>query len=123
MVDTLDLVVVGYKKNEHFLLASYDDNNDEYCIIGLIPADELPKTIKVHTIPHHDSRVICMYEADVWFYPELVVEVSCQSIASCISQLSPFFLVKPKFIKICMDKNAEHATTLDEVASIYRMQN
>ncbi len=122
MVDTLDLVVVGYKKNQHFILACYDQDRDEYCVIGLIANDQLPKTFKVHTISHADNRVICMYEADVWFYPELVIEVSCESLASCVSQLSPFFLVKPKFIKIRIDKNAEHATTLDEVATLYRLQ-
>ncbi len=121
MIDTLDLVVVGYKKNEYYTLACYDNNKDEFIVIGLLSNNQLPKTIKVYV--KQDPRVISMYDVDDAFYPEFVVEVSVQAIAACISNVSPYFLISPKFIKIRKDKNANQATTLSEIESLYNMQN
>ncbi len=120
MIDTLDLVVVGYKKNQYYTLACYDDKSDEFIVIGLIPNEQLPKTLRVYV--RQDPRVICMYEVDDWFYPELVIELSVESIASCVSKVSPYLLIKPQFIKIRKDKNADQATTLSEIESLYNVQ-
>jgi ATP-dependent DNA ligase len=119
MLDTLDLVIVGHKKNEYFIIACYDDDRDEYCTIGVLKENELPD-IDLYNID--DARVVSMYDIDRWIYPEIVIEVSCDSIESSHSQRSPYFLVNPLFIKVRDDKNAEHATTLDEVAYLYNNQ-
>lgn len=120
MVDTLDLVVVGKNSDNYYMLACYDDKNDKYIAICILDGSKFTQQIKLYA--KHDDRIVCMYEVQELYYPEVVVEISCKSIGSCISPRSPFFIIQPELIKIREDKNAEHATTLSEVATLYKLQ-
>lgn len=121
MIDTLDLVVTGCRDKKYYTLSCYDDINDEFISIAMIPVNQLPSNFKCFI--KKDPRVVCAYEIDHWFYPENVIEVSYHSIKRCISKMSPFLLIDCNFIKTRKDKNCDQATTLHEISSLYNMQN
>ncbi len=147
LTDTLDLVVVGAfhgrgrrsGKYGAFLLAAYDDKDDVFrtvCKIGTGFTDEdldrFPKMLEQHMISHRHSRVVSKIEADVWFTPQVVIEV----IASEIT-LSPIHTVEmdsvregsglalrfPKFTgRVREDKGALDSTTAKEILNMYKSQ-
>jgi DNA ligase-1 len=145
--DSLDLVVIGafFGKGRRtgkygtLLLATYDDDNDKFtsiCKVGTGFTDEdldqlyqiLSNKVTIKKNPKIDSEM----EADVWFEPELVVEVVASEIT-----LSPIHMAArneirkdtglalrfPKFTgKIRLEKNAEDASTNEEVMTLYKGQ-
>ena len=145
--DSLDLVVIGafFGKGRRtgkygtLLLATYDDDNDRFtsiCKVGTGFTDEdmdqlyqiLSNKVTIKKNPKIDSEM----EADVWFEPELVVEVVASEIT-----LSPIHMAArneirkdtglalrfPKFTgKIRLEKNAEDASTNEEVMTLYKGQ-
>jgi DNA ligase-1 len=121
-MDTLDLVFIGFEDNR-FILACYDDKQDEFISIGLIKSfkdDTMSQYI--HKTSIKDHRIVCMIPCEFYVYPKIVMEVSYDRIEASQSKRSPFFIIKPKFIRIRQDKNPEHATTLSEIESLYTMQ-
>jgi DNA ligase-1 len=145
--DSLDLVVIGafFGKGRRtgkygtLLLATYDDDNDRLtsiCKVGTGFTDEdldqlyqiLSNKVTIKKNPKINSEM----EADVWFEPELVVEVVASEIT-----LSPIHMAArneirkdtglalrfPKFTgKIRLEKNAEDASTNEEVMTLYKGQ-
>jgi len=145
--DSLDLVVIGAffgrgrrtGKYGTLLLASYDDTNDLFtsiCKVGTGFTDEdldqlyqiLSNKVTIKKNPKINSEM----EADVWFEPELVIEVVASEIT-----LSPIHMAArneirkdtglalrfPKFTgKIRLEKNAEDASTNEEVMTLYKGQ-
>ena len=145
--DSLDLVVIGafFGKGRRtgkygtLLLATYDDDNDKFtsiCKVGTGFTDEdldqlyqiLSNKVTIKKNPKIDSAM----EADVWFEPELVVEVVASEIT-----LSPIHMAArnqirkdtglalrfPKFTgKIRLEKNAEDASTNEEIMTLYKGQ-
>lgn len=143
--DSLDLVVIGafYGKGRRtgtygtLLLGAYDDTQDMFfsiCKVGTGFKDEdldtIYQTLSEKIITRIDPRVNSMMEADVWFAPELVIEVVAAEITrSPIHTIakteneSGLALRFPRFTgRIRMDKKAEEASTAEEVLMLYNGQ-
>ena len=147
LTDSLDLVIVGgfhgrgrrVGKYGALLLASYDKNTDVFrtvCKVCTGFTDEdlirLYDMLQKYKIQRIHSRVNSKMEADVWFVPNIVLEIIGSEIT-----LSPIHTAKmdairkdaglalrfPKFTgKIRDDKNPEDATTTDELLKLYQAQ-
>ncbi|MFB5647827.1 MAG: ATP-dependent DNA ligase, partial [Candidatus Nitrosomaritimum yanchengensis] len=145
--DSLDLVVIGafFGKGRRtgrygtLLLATYDDEQDAFtsiCKVGTGFTDEdldqlyqiLSNKVTVKKNPRIDSEM----EADVWFEPELVIEVVASEITISPIHKAARDIVKkntglalrfPKFTgKIRVEKAAEDASTNEEVLTLYKGQ-
>jgi len=146
--DSLDLVVVGgfFGKGRRtgsygtLLLSTYDENTDTFpsiCKVGTGFTDEsldqLYQILNPKTTMKKNPRINSEMYADVWFEPELVIEIVASEIT-----LSPIHKVArdeirkdtglalrfPKFTgKIRVEKMAEDASTDEEIISLYKGQN
>ncbi len=145
--DSLDLVVIGAffgrgRRTGRYgalLLATYDDQTDTFrsiCKVGTGFTDEsldqfyqiLSDKITLKKNPRIDSGL----EADVWFEPEVVIEVVASEITlspihktatDAIRKGSGLALRFPKFTgKIRFEKTPENATTDQEIVSLYNGQ-
>jgi DNA ligase-1 len=145
--DSLDLVVIGgyFGKGRRtgnygtLLLASYDEDEDTFtsiCKVGTGFSDEsldqlyqiLYPKVTIKKNPRIDSEM----EADVWFEPELVIEVVASEITlSPIHKAARDHIRKgaglalrfPKFTgKIRLEKTPEDASTNEEVITLYQSQ-
>ncbi len=145
--DSLDLVVVGafYGRGRRtgrygaLLLSAYDDQIDVFpsiCKVGTGFTDEsldqfyqiLADKITVKKDPRIESGL----EADVWFEPEVVIEIVASEITLSpihkvamdkIRKGSGLALRFPKFTgKIRFEKTSENATTIDEILTLYNSQ-
>ena len=145
--DSLDLVVVGafYGRGRRtgrygaLLLSAYDDQSDSFpsiCKVGTGFTDEsldqfyqiLADKITVKKDPRIESGL----EADVWFEPEVVIEIVASEITLSpihkvamdkIRKGSGLALRFPKFTgKIRFEKTSENATTIDEILTLYNSQ-
>ncbi len=145
--DSLDLVVIGafYGRGRRtgkygaLLLATYNDNTDTFpsiCKVGTGFTDEsldqfyqiLSDKITLKKNPRIESSL----EADVWFEPEVVIEVVASEITlsplhktamDAIRKGSGLALRFPKFTgKIRLEKTPENATTDQEIISLYNGQ-
>jgi DNA ligase-1 len=147
MTDTVDLVVVGALHGRGkragiygaLLLAAYNDVGDSFetvtkCGTGFTDADleKLPKMMEDHEIPHKHARVDSALDADVWFKPEVVIEIigaeiTLSPIHTCamdaIRNGSGLAIRFPRFTgNYRLDKTAEDATTVKEVVEMYQNQ-
>ncbi|MGD0643443.1 MAG: ATP-dependent DNA ligase [Candidatus Bathyarchaeia archaeon] len=147
MTDTVDLVVVGafHGRGKRagtygaLLLATYNDEADTFetvtkCGTGFTDKDlkTLHETLQKHLIPRKNSRVQSMLEADVWFEPNLVLEIlgaeiTLSPIHVCamdsIRKGSGLAIRFPRFTgKYRTDKSPEDATTSLEIVEMYRGQ-
>ncbi len=145
--DSLDLVVIGafFGKGRRtgkygtFLLATYNQENDTFdsiCKVGTGFTDEnldqfyqiLSNKVTIKKNP----RIESVMEADVWFEPELVIEIVASEITlspihttakDVIRKGSGLALRFPKFTgKIRIEKAPEDASTDQEVITLYRNQ-
>jgi len=145
--DSLDLVVIGAffgrgRRTGRYgtlLLATYNDDDDIFpsiCKVGTGFTDEnldqfyqlLSDKVTLKKNPRIDSQM----EPDVWFEPELVIEIVASEITlspihkaakDIIRKGSGLALRFPKFTgKIRFEKAAEDASTDQEVVSLYKGQ-
>lgn len=145
--DSLDLVVIGafFGKGRRtgtygtLLVATYNDDEDTFpsiCKVGTGFTDEnldqfyqiLSNKITLKKNPRIKSEM----EADVWFEPELVIEIVASEITlspihktalDSIRKGSGLALRFPKFTgKIRMEKSPENASTDQEVITLYNGQ-
>lgn len=131
MVDTFDLVIIGgfHGKGRRsgtygaLLCACYDEKNDQFltlCKLGTGLTDEmleeLPKRLKKHEVKNKPARVIVKkeMEPDIWFSPEIVVEVLGAELTKSPFHTAELALRFPRFVRI-RDKKAEQATSLKEL--------
>jgi DNA ligase-1 len=147
LADTLDLVVVGalhgrgrrVGKYGALLLAAYDKKEDVFRSVSKVGTgftdeqlDQFYRELEKHIIHQKHARVDTGMEMDVWFEPWMVIEVIASEITLSPSHTAAKDMIKqgyglalrfPKFTgKIRDDKEPEDATTIEEVASMYRRQ-
>ena len=145
--DSLDLVIIGafFGKGRRtgkygtLLLATYNDDEDNFpsiCKVGTGFTDEdldqLYQILSTKVTLKKNPRINSEMEADVWFEPELVVEIVASEITlspihktalNSIRKNSGLALRFPKFTgKIRMEKTAEDASTDQEVIALYKGQ-
>ena len=145
--DSLDLVVIGayFGKGRRtgkygtLLLATYNPEKDNFpsiCKVGTGFTDEsldqLYQILSNKVILEKNPRVESEMEADVWFEPELVLEIVASEITlspihktalNVIRKGTGLALRFPKFTgKIRIEKGSEDASTGEEVCSLYKGQ-
>ena len=145
--DSLDLVVIGafFGKGRRtgkygtLLLASYNADNDTFesiCKVGTGFTDEnldqFYQILQDKVTLKKNPRIESGMEPDVWFEPELVIEIVASEITlspvhmaakNSIRPGSGLALRFPKFTgKIRMEKAAEDASTDQEVIALYKNQ-
>ena len=145
--DSLDLVVVGAffgrgrrtGKYGTLLLSSYNSESDTFptiCKVGTGFTDEnldqLFQILSSKVTLKKNPRVESTMEADVWFEPELVLEIVASEISlspihktglNMIRKDIGFALRFPKFTgKIRSEKSAEDASVDEEVMALYKNQ-
>jgi len=146
--DSLDLVVVGAffgrgrrtGKYGTLLLSTYNSDDDSFptiCKVGTGFTDEnldqLFQILSNKVILKKNPRVVSDIEADIWFEPELVLEIVASEITlspihktglDLVRNETGFALRFPKFTgKIRTEKLAEDASTHEEVFALYKNQN
>jgi len=146
--DSLDLIVIGafFGKGRRtgrygtLLLAAYNDEEDIFesiCKVGTGFTDEnldrLYQILSNKVILKKNSRVESEMESDVWFEPELVIEIVASEITlspihktalNSVREGSGLALRFPKFTgKIRTEKNATDASTSNEIVALYNGQN
>jgi len=145
--DSLDLVVIGayFGKGRRtgrygtLLLATYNPEKDNFpsiCKVGTGFTDEsldqLYQILSNKVILKKNPRIESEMEADVWFEPELVLEIVASEITlspihktalGTIRKGAGLALRFPKFTgKIRIEKSSEDASTDEEVYSLYKGQ-
>ena len=146
--DSLDLVVIGAyfgmgRRTGRYgtlLLATYDGDEDSFssiCKVGTGFTDEhldqIYQILSGMACAKKDASVQSAMDADVWFPPELVIEVVASEITLSPIHKTAFGVLKkdtglalrfPKFTgKIRSDKSPEDASTWEEVVALYKAQN
>ena len=145
--DSLDLVVIGafYGRGRRtgrygaLLLAAYDEQTDTFpsiCKVGTGFTDEsldqFYQILSDKITINKDLRIDSGLEADVWFEPEVVIEIVASEITLSpihkvamdkIRKGSGLALRFPKFTgRIRFEKTSENATTIDEIITLYNNQ-
>ena len=145
--DSLDLVVVGafFGKGRRtgkygtLLVATYNDDEDTFpsvCKVGTgftdNSLDQLYQILSPKVTLKKNPRIDSGMQADVWFEPELVIEIVASEITQSpihktalnkFKENTGLALRFPKFTgKIRTEKNAEDASTDEEVMALYKVQ-
>jgi len=146
--DSLDLIVVGayFGRGRRtglygtLLLATYNpekDNLPSICKVGTGFTDEsldqLYQILSNKVTLKKNPRIVSEMEADIWFEPELVLEIVASEITlspihktglDLIRKSTGFALRFPKFTgKIRYEKAVEDASTGEEVFALYKRQS
>jgi len=146
--DSLDLIVIGayFGRGRRtglygtLLLGTYNPDKDNFpsvCKVGTGFTDEsldqLYQILSNKITLKKNSRVVSEMEADVWFEPDLVLEIVASEITlspihktglNLIRKGSGFALRFPKFTgKIRFEKAVEDASTDEEVLTLYKGQS
>ena len=146
--DSLDLIVIGayFGRGRRtglygtLLLGTYNPEKDNFpsvCKVGTGFTDEsldqLYQILSNKITLKKNSRIVSEMEADVWFEPELILEIVASEITlspihktglNLIRKGSGFALRFPKFTgKIRYEKAVEDASTDEEVLTLYKRQS
>ncbi|UCH36897.1 MAG: ATP-dependent DNA ligase [Candidatus Bathyarchaeota archaeon] len=147
MADTVDLVVVGAFAGRGrragtygaLLMAAYNGKKDSFdtiCKLGTGFDDktlfQLPTILSEYSIDRRHPRVTSRLKADYWFVPAKILEVRGAELTLSPTHTCGLNLVKkgvglairfPRFTgKWREDKAPDDATTVNEIASMYKSQ-
>ncbi len=147
LTDTLDLVIVGalYGRGRRvgrygaLLLAAYDPKTDTFKTASKVGTGftdqhlaDFYNSLGRHLLRHKHPRVDAAIQMDVWFEPKIVIEIVASEITlspvhtaamNAIREKYGLALRFPKFTgKIRDDKNAEDATKVEELVTLYSQQ-
>jgi DNA ligase 1 len=147
MADSMDLVAVGAFLGRGrragwygaLLMAAYDPEREVYqsvCKLGTGFSDEVLQGLKARfkdvVSPKQPVRVESGLEPDVWFDPNLVMEVEAAELTLSPTHRAGWGMVKPdagfaaRFPRFTGrwrdDKAPDQATTVEELAEMYRMK-
>ena len=146
MQDTVDLAVVGAFHGRGrragtygaLLVAAYDPEEDIYktvCKVGSGFTDEnleqIPEMLEPHRLGHRHARAKSLMEAEIWFEPDVVMEVLGDEITLSPLHTAAFDEIRegsglairfPRFTRWRDDKSAEEATTVQEIVDMYKSQ-
>ena len=147
LADSLDLVVVGafFGKGRRtgkygtLLLSTYNHNDDTFpsvCKVGTGFTDEsldqLYQLLSANVVLKKHSKVESEMNADVWFEPNLIIEIIASEITlspihktglDMLRKGSGMALRFPKFTgRIRTEKNVKDASTDEEVIALYKSQ-
>jgi DNA ligase 1 len=145
--DSLDLVIVGafFGKGRRtgkygtLLVATYNDEDDTFpsvCKVGTGFTDEsldqLYQILSPKVTLKKNPRIVSEMDADVWFEPEVVIEIVASEITLSPIHKTALDKIKkdtglalrfPKFTgKIRTEKNSEDSSTDEEVMALYKVQ-
>jgi DNA ligase-1 len=142
--DTLDLVIIGYyqgkgKRTEFglgaILVGAYNDKKDLFESIAKVGTgmsedtlSQLEDILSKIKIKNRPARVISEVEPEVWVEPKYVIEVRADEITlspmhSCGKEKGKGYALRfPRMIQIRTDRNAESATTTEEVKNMFKIQ-
>ncbi len=145
LADTLDLVIVGafYGKGKRtgkygaYLLAAYDDEKDMFESVSKVGTgftdedlEKFQKILNQYKIKDKHSRVNSNVKVDVWFIPQIVIEVIASEITLSPIYTAGYGIFKkdtglalrfPKFTgRIRDDKAPEDSTTVREIIELYQ---
>ena len=145
--DSLDLIVIGafFGKGRRtgrygtLLLATYNPENDTFptiCKVGTGFTDEsldqLYQILSQNVTLKKNSRVESDMDADIWFEPNLVIEIVASEITLSPIHKTGFDMIRkdsglalrfPKFTgKIRTEKSVDDASTDEEVIALYNGQ-
>jgi len=136
--DSVDVVLVGafYGKGRRtgvygtYIGAVYEPMEDKFVAFtrffsGLTDelSDTLTKEMENYKIEKKHNNVICEDIPDVWFKPEIVVEIFGDEITVSEKFLTLGYSMRfPVFQKVRPEKGPEDATTVEEIRSLYESQ-
>ncbi|MBI2020606.1 ATP-dependent DNA ligase, partial [Candidatus Daviesbacteria bacterium] len=143
--DTIDCVILGYifgrGKRVSFgagalLVGVYDDKKDEFVTVSKIGTGltdeewrEIHKKADKIKVDKKPSRVNSILTPSVWITPEIVIEVLADEITRSPvhtagkNEKEPGYALRfPRLVKFRNDKQAEDATTVKELISMYKQQ-
>ena len=139
LADTLDVVVLGYYKGKGrraslgigaFLIGVYDSKNNVYVSISKLGTGitddkwvELKKLADEYRVGKKPPNVEVPKELvpDVWVYPHIVMVVEADEITKSPIHTAGYALRFPRFKEVRFDKDAEQATTKQEVEEMYKL--
>lgn len=147
MIEPIDVVIVGAFLGKGrrsgtygaLLVAVYDHEKDVFstiCKVGTGFTDEelnnLPIALNVHRLERKSVRVESIMNADVWFEPQLVMEIIGDELTlspthpcamGSVRENAGIAMRFPRFLhKWRPDKGPEDATTVSEIVDIYKSQ-
>ncbi|HZD12894.1 MAG TPA: ATP-dependent DNA ligase, partial [Candidatus Binatus sp.] len=147
MQDTVDLTVVGAfagrgrrgGKYGALLMAAYEKKDDVFRTVTKLGSgfkdedlEKLPRLLDPYRTPHKHPRVDSRLEADVWFVPQVVLEIAGSEITLSPIHTAAWGIVRkdaglairfPRFTsKYRDDKDPEQSTTTEELLEMYHRQ-
>lgn len=148
LVDTFDLAIVGAfygmgrraGKYGALLMAAYDEDSGRFgtaCKLGTGFDDEfldmLPDMLEPYKSKNKPSLVDAKMIPDVWFHPEIILEVTGAEVSVSPIHTASMNHVKegsglgvrfPRFTgRVRDEKDVTECTTYSEIAEIYRLQD
>jgi DNA ligase-1 len=144
MQDHVDLVIVGafYGRGRRagiygaLLVAAYNRDQDTFqtvCKVGSGLTDEnlekIPEKLDPYRLEHKSSRVESFMDAEIWFEPNVIMEVLGDEITLSPLHTAAFNQVQegvglairfPRFTRWREDKSVEEITTIEEIVEMFK---
>ena len=146
MIEPVDLVVIGASHGRGrrvggygaLLVSAFDEETRFYktvCRVGTGFTDEdlerIPNIMNKFMINDKHPMVESLIYADVWFKPEVVIEVLGDELTLSPIHTAGFHTIRkdsglairfPRFLRWRKDKSAEQSTSVQELVEMYHSQ-